>query len=141
MNEFKIKAGLELDDDLKEQIDQYIYETAFQMGLDFKLEKLTLGEDDTLIMRLPTDEDGCVMVSYEDAKNYFSAVKNNVNCKNVLAIPDVITFKVIDDEYLELLVKGLNEDLDKRKHNHKTIVESVIFNKDGSTSITYRFNN
>lgn len=38
--------------------------------------------------------------------------------------------------------KNNNEDdIDKLKHNHKTIVESVIFNKDGSTSITYRFNN
>lgn len=125
MSELKIKVGLELDDDLKEQIDQYIYETAVQMGLDFKLEKMTLGEDDTLIMRIPTDEDGCVMLDYEDVKNYFDAIKNNVNCKNVFAIPDVLTFKVIDDECLELLVKGLNEELDKRKQNDKLSIQSA----------------
>lgn len=110
MSEFKIKVGLELEDELKD-----IKETAFQMGLDYKLEKFSLREDDTLVVRIPTDEDGDVCLDFETVQAYFKAIRENVKCKNVIALPDVLTFKIIDTDYLELIAKGLNEELKNRK--------------------------
>lgn len=115
MSEFKIKVGLELEDELKDIIDSYIKETAFQMGLDYKLEKISLREDDTLVVRIPTDEDGDVYLDFETIQAYFKAIKENVKCKNVIALPDVLTFKIIDTDYLELIAEGINEELKNRK--------------------------
>lgn len=117
MSDYKIKVGCELDNDLKEQIDKYVHDTAFQLGLKYKLEKIELNEDDTLIMRIPTDEYGDILVDYEEVQEYYNALKNNVECKNIFAMPDVISFKVIDDETLELLAESINEELEKRKEN------------------------
>lgn len=125
MSELKIKVGLELNNDLKEQIDKYVHDVAFQLGLKYKLEKIELDEDDTLIMRIPTDECGEIMADYEEVKEYYNALKNNVDCKNIFAIPDVLSFKVIDDETLELLAKSINEELNKRNKINFT------FNKTG----------
>lgn len=105
---------MDLDNDLKEQIDKYVHDVAFQLGLKYKLEKIELDEDDTLIMRIPTDEFGEIIVDYKEVKEYYNALKNNVDCKNIFAIPDVLSFKVIDDETLELLAKSINEELNKR---------------------------
>ncbi|WP_312286779.1 hypothetical protein [Terrisporobacter sp.] len=117
MSDYKIKVGCELDNDLKEQIDKYVHDTAFQLGLKYKLEKIELDEDDTLIMRIPTDEDGDILVDYEEVQEYYNALKNNVECKNIFAMPDAISLKVIDDETLELLAESINEELNKRKEN------------------------
>lgn len=115
MSDYKIKVGFELDNDLKEQIDKYINDTAFKLGLNYKFEKMELDEDDTLIIRIPTDEYGDILVDYEEVQEYYNAVKDNVNCKNIVALPDVLTFKILDDELLELIVKDLNEELNRRK--------------------------
>lgn len=125
MSDYKIKVGFELDNDLKEQIDKYVHDVAFQLGLKYKLEKIELDEDDTLIMRIPTDESGDILVDYEEVREYYNALKNNVKCKNIFAIPDVLTFKVIDDDILELLAESINEELNKRKKINFT------FNKNG----------
>lgn len=125
MSDYKIKVGCELGNDLKEQIDKYVHDTAFQLGLKYKLEKIELDEDDTLIMRIPTDESGDILVGYEEVQEYYNALKNNVECKNIFAMPDAISLKVIDDETLELLAESINEELSKRKNINLT------FNKNG----------
>lgn len=120
MSDYRIKIGMDLNNDLKEQIDKYVHDTAFQLGLKYKLEKIELDEDDTLIMRIPTDERGDILADYEEVQEYYNALKNNVDCKNIFAIPDSISLKVIDDETLELLAESINEELSKRKNINLT---------------------
>lgn len=114
MSDLKIKVNLELDDDLKNQIDDYVTRTAFQFGLDYKLEKINPKKDDVLIMRLPTDESGETIVDFESALSYFNSINNNVDCE-VIALPDNYALDLMDDCTFEIYVEALNEVLKRRK--------------------------
>lgn len=83
--------------------------------LNIKLEKLNLSENDTLVMRIPTDEDGCICVAYDEVLDYFKAVKNNVDCKTVIALPNNYAFEVMDDDALRVYIQNLNKELEGRK--------------------------
>lgn len=89
--------------------------TLSSKSIDFTLEKLNISKDDTLIIRIPTDKDtGEILVDEDEAKHYFTVIKNNTDCERVIAIPDNYAFEVMDDSSFVSYVGNLNKELDTR---------------------------
>lgn len=91
-------------------------------SIKFELEKLNLKYNDILIMKLPTDDDGDITCFYDEAFEYFKALKEV--WYNVIALPSDYSLKAANIEELECYRDALQETIDLLKgrlNNERTI--------------------